>query len=111
MDEDETNTFVIGGTPIKTFDADSEEARFFSDSPLENEDVNIEEQSGEETSEEVNAGNIPAEGEEIDEEDGEFGGYKLGNVYKKKSENIKDYENMKDVPIDILVTKGDPTRL
>lgn len=43
-------------------------------------------------------------------EDGEFGGYKLGNVYKRKK-NIKDYENTKDIPLDLLVTKGDPTRL
>ena len=44
------------------------------------------------------------------QEDGEFGGYKLGNVYKTKK-NIKDYENSKDIPLDLLVTKGDPTRL
>lgn len=50
------------------------------------------------------------EEEEVIEEDGEFGGYKLGNVYKEKK-SIKDYENMKDIPLDLLVTKGDPTRL
>jgi hypothetical protein len=44
------------------------------------------------------------------QEDGEFGGYKLGNVYKGKK-NIKDYENSKDIPLDLLVSKGDPTRL
>ena len=44
------------------------------------------------------------------QEDGEFGGYKLGNVYKGRR-NIKDYENAKDIPLDLLVTKGDPTRL
>jgi hypothetical protein len=45
-------------------------------------------------------------------EDGEFGGYKLGNVYNsKKSTNIKDYKDRKDTPLDILFTKGDPTRL
>ena len=43
-------------------------------------------------------------------DDGEFGGYKLGNVYKGRK-NIKDYENTKDIPLDLLVTKGDPTRL
>jgi hypothetical protein len=43
-------------------------------------------------------------------EDGEFGGYKLGNVYKGKK-NIKDYVNSKDIPLDLLVSKGDPTRL
>ena len=43
-------------------------------------------------------------------EEGEFGGYKLGNVYKEKK-SIKDYENTKDIPLDLLVSKGDPTRL
>jgi hypothetical protein len=47
-----------------------------------------------------------------DAEDGEFGGYKLGNVYNsKRSSNIKDYKDRKDTPLDILFTKGDPTRL
>jgi hypothetical protein len=47
-----------------------------------------------------------------DVEDGEFGGYKLGNVYNsKKSTNIKDYKDRKDTPLEILFTKGDPTRL
>lgn len=44
-------------------------------------------------------------------EDGEFGGYKLGNVYGKKRKSIKDYKNKKDIPIDLLVRKEDPTRL
>lgn len=43
-------------------------------------------------------------------EDGEFGGYKLGNVYKGKK-SIKEYANSKDIPLELLVTKGDPTRL
>lgn len=43
-------------------------------------------------------------------EDGEFGGYKLGNVYKEKR-SIKDYKNTKDIPLELLVTKGDPRRL
>lgn len=43
-------------------------------------------------------------------EDGEFGGYKLGNVYKEKK-SIKEYANTKDIPLELLVTKGDPTRL
>jgi hypothetical protein len=47
-----------------------------------------------------------------DAEDGEFGGYKLGNVYNsKRSTNIKDYKDRKDTPLEILFTKGDPTRL
>ncbi len=46
-----------------------------------------------------------------DNEDGEFGGYKLGNVYGKERKSIKDYKNKKDIPIDLLVRKEDPTRL
>ena len=65
--------------------------------------------------------NIIAENAEVEEsinktketqEDGEFGGYKLGNVYNsKRSTNIKDYKDRKDTPLEILFTKGDPTRL
>jgi len=49
--------------------------------------------------------------EEEKDEDGEFGGYKLGNVYGKERRSIKDYKNKKDIPIDLLVRKEDPTRL
>jgi hypothetical protein len=51
------------------------------------------------------------EGED-EEEDGEFGGYKLGNVYnkKKKAESLKEADP-KNVPPELLITKGDPTRL
>jgi len=49
--------------------------------------------------------------EEEKNEDGEFGGYKLGNVYGKERRSIKDYKNKKDIPIDLLVRKEDPTRL
>lgn len=49
--------------------------------------------------------------EEKEEEDGEFGGYKLGNVYGKERKSIKDYKNKKEIPIDLLVRKEDPTRL
>ena len=61
------------------------------------EEIQEEETKEEETNEDI-------------KEDGEFGGYKLGNVYKGRK-NIKDYENTKDIPLDLLVTKGDPTRL
>ncbi len=44
-------------------------------------------------------------------EDGEFGGYRLGNVYGKERRSIKDYKNKKEIPIDLLVRKEDPTRL
>jgi len=66
---------------------------------LTNEEENVETQDLEEKETSTETG-----------EDGEFGGYKLGNVYKTKR-NIKDYENSKDIPLDLLVTKGDPTRL
>jgi hypothetical protein len=112
----QNNPFVIGGTPVKSVEEFSEEAKYFESDYTEDqadyvqeigssdnqEDLTEDEEKSEETNE---------ESETESEEDGEFAGYKLGNVYQKKSSNIKDYENMKDVPIDILVTKGDPTRL
>jgi hypothetical protein len=103
--EEGEKTFVIGDTPVKPMEEFSEEAQYFEDSYIESESDYISEEpaTGDEKEEEIT--------EEGSEDDGEFGGYKLGNVYRKKSENIKDYENMKDVPIDLLVTKGDPTRL
>jgi hypothetical protein len=94
--------FVIGDTPVKPIEEFVEEAQYFGDSYIENESEYIAEDTFTPNAE----AEVPKE-----EEDGEFGGYKLGNVYEKKSTNIKDYDNMKDVPIDILVTKGDPTRL
>ncbi len=70
-------------------------------------DDDIEEEETEESIEETDSSEEVEDGEV---EDGEFGGYKLGNVYKGKK-SIKDYENSKDIPLDLLVTKGDPTRL
>ena len=99
-EEKEPNPFIIGGTPVKPIEEFAEEAQYFEDSYVENESEYISEDTIE-----------PDPEVEVSEEDGEFGGYKLGNVYEKKSSNIKDYNNMKDVPRDILVTKGDPTRL
>ena len=115
-EEEEPKPFTIGGTPIKPIEEFVEESQYFEDSYLETESDYVSEESQDtpENTEEVKEDVVEEvkEGEpEGTEEDGEFGGYKLGNVYRKKSENIKDYENMKDVPIDILVTKGDPTRL
>jgi murein DD-endopeptidase MepM/ murein hydrolase activator NlpD len=115
-EEEEPKPFTIGGTPIKPIEEFVEESQYFEDSYLETESDYVSEESQdtpentEEVKEEV-VEEVKEEELEGTEEDGEFGGYKLGNVYRKKSENIKDYENMKDVPIDILVTKGDPTRL
>ena len=99
-EEKENNPFIVGGTPVKPIEEFAEEAQYFEDSYVENESEYITEDTIE-----------PDPEVEVSEEDGEFGGYKLGNVYEKKSSNIKDYNNMKDVPRDILVTKGDPTRL
>ena len=50
------------------------------------------------------------EDSEQNTEDGEFGGYKLGNVYKKKPKSLKEADP-KNVPPELLITKGDPTRL
>lgn len=49
--------------------------------------------------------------EEEEEEEGEFSGYRLGNVYKKAKKSIKEYKNKKEIPTDLLVRKEDPTRL
>lgn len=50
--------------------------------------------------------------EDVEEgDDGEFAGYRLGNVYGKERKSIKEYKNKKDIPIDLLVRKEDPTRL
>lgn len=51
------------------------------------------------------------EGDYEEEDDGEFKGYRLGNVYKKGRKNIKDYKDNKDIPIELLKGKEDPTRL
>jgi hypothetical protein len=101
--EEEVNPFIIGGTPVKPIEEFVEETQYFEDSYIENESEYV--------AEDVIVTDNEEEKSEVEEEDGEFGGYKLGNVYEKKSSNIKDYNNMKDVPREILVTKGDPTRL
>jgi len=105
--EEEVKPFTIGGTPIKPVEEFVDESQYFEDSYMETESNYVSEESQNDS----NTEEVTEEATDVSEEDGEFGGYKLGNVYRKKSENIKDYENMKDVPIDILVTKGDPTRL
>jgi hypothetical protein len=107
------NPFIIGGTPVKSVEEFSEEAKYFESDYTEEQDEYV--QEVENSEDPIEIGEEPEAIEEQTNEnsgeDGEFAGYKLGNVYQKKSSNIKDYENMKDVPIDILVTKGDPTRL
>ena len=97
------SSFVIGGTPVKPIDEFSEEAKYFEEEYVKDPENYVQP--------EIESTEVVDPEKEVSAEDGEFAGYKLGNVYRKKSENIKDYENMKDVPIDILVTKGDPTRL
>jgi hypothetical protein len=54
---------------------------------------------------------VSEEESEVNEEEGEFKGYKLGNVYNKPRKSIKEYKNKKEIPIDMLVRKEDPTRL
>ena len=105
-EENASKNFIIGDTPVKPIEEFVEETEYFVDSYIENESEYIAEDTFIPDAETE----APKE-EEKEEEDGEFGGYKLGNVYEKKSTNIKDYDNMKDVPRAILVTKGDPTRL
>jgi hypothetical protein len=105
-EENASKNFIIGDTPVKPIEEFVEETQYFGDSYIENESEYIAEDTFIPDAETE----APKE-EEKEEEDGEFGGYKLGNVYEKKSTNIKDYDNMKDVPRAILVTKGDPTRL
>jgi hypothetical protein len=86
---------------------ESEEDPIFSPDLSDAEDVIYSPDLSQDPEDYANADDVT---EEETEEDGEFGGYKLGNVYKRKK-NIKDYENSKDIPLDLLVTKGDPTRL
>jgi len=105
-EEKEVNPFIIGGTPVKPIEEFVEDAQYFEDSYIENETEHIAEDVIPDDNKEEKSEDKQEEGD-----DGEFGGYKLGNVYGKKSSNIKDYDNMKDVPRAILVTKGDPTRL
>jgi len=104
-EENASKNFIIGDTPVKPIEEFVEETEYFVDSYIENESEYIAEDTF------IPDAETEAPEEEKEEEDGEFGGYKLGNVYEKKSTNIKDYDNMKDVPRAILVTKGDPTRL
>jgi len=74
---------------------------------IESEENQTEENASEEIFEE---GYVDEEGNPVNNEDGEFAGYKLGNVYKKRPESLKEADP-KNVPLDLLVTKGDPTRL
>jgi hypothetical protein len=125
--------FIIGVTPVP--DVKEEEnmpegevinsPEIFSDldesiteEEITNDDLKSEEETEEfsveqEISEEDFEEDPEEESEEDSEqntEDGEFGGYKLGNVYKKKPKSLKEADP-KNVPPELLITKGDPTRL
>lgn len=109
--------FIIGKTPVVDKVEEREEVK---------EEPAIEEivlsPDVEEIKEDVKEEEVKEEVEEIkeenetgeSEEEGEFGGYKLlGNVYsgKKKPTSLKEVDDPKHIPIELLVTKGDPTRL
>jgi hypothetical protein len=107
--------FIIGLTPVPEDNTKEDDEIVYSPDVQE-----IEEEQTEDPLEEI-GGEIDSEkteivneepGEENSEEDGEFGGYKLGNVYnkKKKAESLKEADP-KNVPPELLITKGDPTRL
>jgi hypothetical protein len=130
--------FVIGGTPVAE-SSDIIEENEQKDIPEKIEEA-IEKEEGEIISSENTGNNEESKKEdndivyspdlsevspdltpdgiedEIDDlsenlEEGEFGGYRLGNVYGKERKSIKDYKNKKEIPIDLLVRKEDPTRL
>lgn len=106
--ENKIQAFVIGSTPV----VEKIEG---------NDDLKIEENaelvfSPEISPETETLDEIEQEGDSEEEDkntEGEFGGYKLGSVYskKKKPTSLKDVEDPKHIPIELLITPGDPTRL
>jgi hypothetical protein len=113
--------FIIGLTPVPEDNTEEDDEIVYSPDVQEIEEEQtedpLEEIGGEidsEKTEIVNEepGEENSEEDEGEEEDGEFGGYKLGNVYnkKKKAESLKEADP-KNVPPELLITKGDPTRL
>lgn len=110
--------FIIGLTPVPEDNTEEDDEIVYSPEiqkiEEEQKEYPLEEKIDSEETEVVNE---ELEEENSDEnagkdEDGEFGGYKLGNVYKKKkkAESIKEADP-KNVPPELLITKGDPTRL
>ena len=95
--------FIIGLTPVPEDSTEEDDELVYSPEVQE-----IEEEQTEDPSEEIEE----EKSDKNPEEEGEFGGYKLGNVYykKKKAGSLKEADP-KNVPPELLITKGDPTRL
>ena len=95
--------FIIGLTPVPEDSTEEDDEIVYSPEVQE-----IEEEQTEDPSEEIEE----EKSDKNPEEEGEFGGYKLGNVYykKKKAGSLKEADP-KNVPPELLITKGDPTRL
>lgn len=95
--------FIIGLTPVPEDITEEDDEIVYSPEVQE-----IEEEQTEDPSEEIEE----EKSDKNPEEEGEFGGYKLGNVYhkKKKAGSLKEADP-KNVPPELLITKGDPTRL
>lgn len=117
--------FIIGLTPVPEYNPEEDDEIVYSPEVHEIEEEQTEDSLEEETVEEIDSEETEIVNEELEEdsdensgeeeeegEDGEFGGYKLGNVYnkKKKAESLKEADP-KNVPPELLITKGDPTRL
>lgn len=125
LEENSIKGFVIGNTPVAeinqeenevsdNFNNEDEEDLVYSPDPstipqtLTPEEASVIVEDYTEENEEIIGEENPVDSEEGE---GEFKGYRLGNVYKKIKKSIKDYQNKKDIPIDLLVRKDDPTRL
>jgi hypothetical protein len=117
--------FIIGLTPVPEYNPEEDDEIVYSPEVHEIEEEQTEDSLEEETVEEIGSEETEIVNEELEKEDsdenseeeeegedGEFGGYKLGNVYnkKKKAESLKEADP-KNVPPELLITKGDPTRL
>ena len=94
--------FIIGLTPVPEDSTEEDDEIVYSPEVQE-----IEEEQTEDPSEEIEE----EKSDKNPEEEGEFGGYKLGNVYHKKKAGSLKEADPKNVPPELLITKGDPTRL
>lgn len=108
-EEEKSNDFIIGITPVIEGE-NKDDSEINTEENISNEESEsvLEEVVQEAEESEDNEGD--EEASEEDGEEGEFGGYKLGNVYKEKPRSLKDADP-KNVPPELLITKGDPTRL
>lgn len=118
-----SKNFIIGLTPVPDNDLEevnNTEKIIYYPEIKEIEEEPIKDSLGEEIREKINFEETEIVNEEVKKEnldknlkqDGEFGGYKLGNVYDKKKRpgSLKEADP-KNVPPELLITKGDPTRL